>query len=71
MGLGYLSGRTNSHSIIKPDGICYSVKTTTENFLEHALHSLVPRPPPFFVLQFSFSIIHGSRGGGIHVQITY
>ena len=23
--------------------------------------SLNPRPPPFFVLQFSFSIIHGSR----------
>ena len=23
-------------------------------------HSLVPRPPPFFVLRFSFSIIHGS-----------
>ena len=23
--------------------------------------SLVPRPPPFFVLQFAFSIIHGSR----------
>ena len=22
--------------------------------------SLVPRPPPFFVLQFAFSIIHGS-----------
>ena len=22
--------------------------------------SLVPRPPPFFVLQFLFSIIHGS-----------
>ena len=22
--------------------------------------SLVPRPPPFFVLRFSFSIIHGS-----------
>ena len=25
-----------------------------------AFYSLVPRPPPFFVLQFSFSIIHGS-----------
>ena len=24
------------------------------------LHSLVPRPPPFFVFWFSFSIIHGS-----------
>ena len=24
------------------------------------LHSLVPRPPPFFVLWFAFSIIHGS-----------
>ena len=24
------------------------------------LSSLVPRPPPFFVLQFAFSIIHGS-----------
>ena len=23
-------------------------------------HSLVSRPPPFFVLQFPFSIIHGS-----------
>ena len=22
--------------------------------------SLVPRPPPFFVLRFAFSIIHGS-----------
>jgi len=27
------------------------------------LHGLVPRPPPFFVLRFAFSIIHGS---GLH-----
>ena len=26
-----------------------------------ALHSLVPRSPPFFVLRFAFSILHGSR----------
>ena len=26
----------------------------------HSSHSLVPRPPPFFVLRFVFSIIHGS-----------
>jgi len=26
----------------------------------HIWPSLVPRPPPFFVLRFAFSIIHGS-----------
>jgi len=29
--------------------------------LSMAGSSLVPRPPPFFVLWFAFSIIHGSR----------
>ena len=27
---------------------------------ECLLYSLIPRPSPFFVLQFAFSIIHGS-----------
>ena len=26
----------------------------------HLIASLVPRPPPFYVLRFTFSIIHGS-----------
>ena len=32
----------------------------SRNFV-HSFVSLVPRPPPFFVLWFSLSIIHGSR----------
>ena len=28
---------------------------------QQVMYSLVPRPPPFFVLRFSFSIIHGSE----------
>ena len=28
--------------------------------------SLVPRPPPFFVLRFVFSIIHGSRRASVY-----
>ena len=34
---------------------------TNGNKLGRFVHSLVPRPPPFFVLRFAFSIIHGSR----------
>ena len=29
-------------------------------YWRHCHYSLVPRPPPFFVLRFAFSIIHGS-----------
>ena len=31
-----------------------------DNVLMVLVSSLVPRPPPFFVLRFAFSIIHGS-----------
>ena len=31
-----------------------------ENVCTHTCISLVPRPPPFFVLRFVFGIIHGS-----------
>ena len=38
--------------------------------------SLVPRPPPYFALQFAFSIIHGSEraaknGEGLHLALQY
>ena len=34
---------------------------TNGNKLGIFFHHLVPRPPPFFVVRFTFSIIQGSR----------
>ena len=37
-----------------------SEEWTTHIYMLHLIASLVPRPPPFYVLRFAFSIIHGS-----------
>ena len=38
----------------------YRTITSRMHTAQAALYSLVPRPSPFFVLRFAFSIIHGS-----------
>ena len=43
--------------------VCIDIIVTAASVIGniHLVFSLVPRPPPFFVLRFAFSIIHGSR----------
>jgi len=57
--------RQNQHTANRPSWGCNNVVLITLHiaqvyYIMHAIIRLVPRPPPFFVLQFAFSIIHGS-----------
>ena len=52
----------DSWPLLAPEtGTQYMANSENYSNTEVAL-SLVPRPPPFFVLQFAFKLIHRSEG---------
>ena len=64
------------HDLNSLSGVKPSVKGV--KCISCSLLSLVPRPPPFFVLQFAFSIIHvlnanqrTKNGGGLGTRLLF